>query len=374
MNLEQMNDNVQRMGLDSARLQHVWSTLNQEVERGNIPGASIIIGREEERLHYVTGYAVSTAQKRLKVERDTLYDCASLTKVVVTLPLILMLIDRGELRLNDPVAEYIPDFAVHEKSAVTIQHLLTHTSGLVEFLNMFSHGWSREEIIAHVCQQHLLYEPGTKMVYSDLGFIMLGVIIEKLYGCSLNVAAEEHLFKPLGMTDSVFCPPESLRDRIAATEYMPEEEDHRWGKVHDENALALGGVSGHAGLFSTADDLASYAQMWLAQGEANGKSILSKAAVSRAVTSYTKHLLQANRGLGWVLKGDRWDASGDWMSDMAYGHTGFTGTSLWVDPASGVYVVLLTNRVHFGRDKSVNRLRAVIHNIVDASVVSYSNT
>jgi CubicO group peptidase (beta-lactamase class C family) len=336
------------------------------VERARIPGASLLIGRRGERLHYATGWSIATEETKLQAARDTLYDCASLTKVVVTLPLILMLIDVGELTLADPASRYIPELS---GDAITIRHLLTHTAGFPPFVDLHGLGLSREEIVAHIGRLTLEYEPGTAYVYSDLGYILLGEVIARLYGCPLDEAARRHLFGPLGMRDSCFRPDAALRPRIAATEFAPAEGAHRWGRVHDDNALTLGGVSGHAGLFATADDLAEYAEMWLSDGWAKGKSVLSPAIVKLATTSHTAHLPPANRGLGWVLKGDRWDASGDLMSASAYGHTGFTGTSLWIDPAAGVYVVLLTNRVHFGRDVNIAGLRAAVHNIVAASVV-----
>ena len=357
---------ARRMGLEPERLAHVRRVLDREVERGLIPGASLLIGRRGERIHYATGCSVATEREKLPATRETLYDCASLTKVVVTLPLILMLVDCGELSLQDPAARYIPELG--DRDAITIKHLLTHTAGFPPFVDLHTPGFSREEIIAHIGRLPLEYEPGTAYVYSDLGYILLGEVIARLYGCPLDEAARRHLFAPLGMKDSGFCPDPALRPRIAATEYIPAEGVHRWGRVHDDNALALGGVSGHAGLFATADDLGRYAEMWLNEGRANGLSVLSPAALRLATVSHTAHLRPANRGLGWVLKGDRWDASGDLMSPNAYGHTGFTGTSLWIDPATGVYVVLLTNRVHFGRDRSVAGLRAAVHNIVAASV------
>lgn len=370
MNREAWVEMARQMEMVPERLCRARDLLDQEVARGTIPGASVIIGRRGERVYYATGYSVFTDLQKIEVKRDTLYDCASLTKVVITLPLILMLVDRGQLRLDEPVAEYLPEFAACGKAAVTVNQLLTHTSGLAAFIDLHSQAWSREEILSHICGQPLEYDPGTSMVYSDLGFILLGEMIAKLHGSSLDLVANRELFQPLGMKDSGYCPPEELQSRIAATEFIPEEGAYRWGKVHDSNALALGGVSGHAGLFSTADDLASYAELWLAEGQVNGQSLLSPAAIKRAVSSQTRPKLQANRGLGWVLQGDQWDASGDLMSDVAYGHTGFTGTSLWTDPVSGVYVVLLTNRVHFGRERSVARLRCLMHNIVAASIVS----
>lgn len=368
MNIEQWRETAQHAGMEPESLQRLCGLLDREVERNHIPGASLLIGRNGKRLHYATGDSIRTDDEKLAVTRQTIYDCASLTKIVVTTSLLLMLVDRGQLCLDDPVATYMPDFARHGKHAVTIRQLLTHTSGLAAFADLHSNGLGRDEIIAHVCRGNLEYEPGSRMVYSDFGYIVLGEIVAAIHGCPLDEAAKRLVFEPLGMADSGFCPPPELRARIAATEYDPETGAHRWGSVHDSNALAMGGISGHAGMFSTVDDLAAYAEMWLAKGRVNGEQLLSPTAVRQAISGQIGHLSPSNRGLGWALKGDNWDYSGDWMSASAYGHSGFTGTSLWIDPEAEVYVVLLTNWVHFGRELPINGLRKAVHNIVMASI------
>jgi CubicO group peptidase (beta-lactamase class C family) len=234
-----------------------------------------------------------------------------------------------------------------------VKHLLTHTSGFAAYKDLHSHGWTAEQIGAAVLGEGLAYKCGAGYIYSDLNYITLGEIASLLLGLPLDVAARKYVFEPLSMHDSGYRPAESLKPRIAATEFI--DGGFRWGEVHDENAWAMGGVSGHAGLFSTASDLAKYAAMWLNRGRHGDGSVLSDAAVAAAMRSYTGGLLNANRGLGWVLKGDFWDASGDLFSPQAFGHT-------------GIFAVLLTNRVHFGREKSVARLRDCFHNAVAASV------
>jgi len=350
------------------KLNAAFRVIDREIERGEIPGAAVAIGHQGRQVTYAAGLAVATPERNIPAAVDTIYDCASLTKVVVTLPLILQLIDQGELRLDDPVAYFLPAFAENDKSDITIKHLLTHTSGLIAHTDLHSHGWTRQQIIEQICRQPKHYETGTKVVYSDLGFILLGEIASALFGLPLDAAASQYIFTPLGMKDSCFCPDGSLQPRIAATEFMPELGGHLWGRVHDENALAMGGISGHAGLFSTAEDLARYARMWLTMGETDSGRVLSQAAMKASTKLYTAHLSSGRRALGWVAKGDGYDASGDWLSERSYGHTGFTGTSLWIDPDHDLYVVLLTNRVHFGRGKSVARLRACFHNAVAASI------
>ncbi|PYI57142.1 serine hydrolase domain-containing protein [Paenibacillus flagellatus] len=356
--------------MDPDRIADAFRLLDEAVARGDTPGGVAAIGRHGRvaAVHAV-GVAHTAAPDggRLPAAPGTIYDCASLTKVVATLPLALLLVDRGRLRLDDPVAVYLPAFAAEGKSAVTVKQLLTHTSGLLSHKDMYSHGWTPDEVKAHVLGQPLEYEPGTKMVYSDLGFITLGAIVSELFGEPLADAARKHVFEPLGMSDTRFLPREELRPRIAATEYDAGLGRHKWGEVHDENAGALGGASGHAGLFSTAADLAKYAAMWLAQGRIGGSGRLLSAAAVEAATRCATPGLAANRGLGWVLKGDPWDASGDLLSPSCYGHTGFTGTSLWMDPAADCFAVLLTNRVHYGRDVSVARLRHCFHNATAAA-------
>lgn len=357
--------------MNPERIADAFRLLDEAVARGDTPGGVAAIGRRG-NIHaiHACGSAHMAApgdEAVLPVRSDTIFDCASLTKVVALLPLILLLVERGRLRLEDPVKHYIPAFEAGGKASVTVKQLLTHTSGLIAHTNLYSHGWSPEEIKAHIFSRPLEYEPGTKVVYSDLGYITLGEIAQTLFEESLDTAAKRYVFEPLGMNDTFYLPPADRLSRIAATEYSPDLGRHKWGEVHDENAGALGGVSGHAGLFSTASDLAKYASMWLAKGQIGEKGrLLSRASVEAATRTQTGNLL-ANRGLGWVLKGDSMDASGDLMSPASFGHTGFTGTSLTIDPAEDTFAVLLTNRVYYGREKSVVRLRHFFHNAVAAA-------
>jgi CubicO group peptidase (beta-lactamase class C family) len=352
--------------MNAHKLESAFHLLDRETERGEIPGGVAFVGRHGKIVGtHTAGRSIATDFASYSVQKNTIYDCASLTKVVVTLPLILQLIDRGEVRLGDPVCRYLPSFASNGKSDVTLKQLLTHTSGFSSYKNLHSNGWTTEEIKASVWDEELTFKPGTSYVYSDLNFITLGEIASLLFNVPLDTAARTYIFEPLGMRESTFCPSEALKPRIAATEFM--NDNWRWGEVHDENAWALGGISGHAGLFSTASDLSKYAAMWLNKGRYQGGILLSSSAVAAATRSYTAHL-NTNRGLGWVLKGDPWDSSGDWSSPLSYGHTGFTGTSLWMDAETGIFAVLLTNRIHFGRDKSVAWLRDCFHNAVAASI------
>jgi CubicO group peptidase (beta-lactamase class C family) len=354
--------------MDQERLNHAFSLLKKAVDDRVIPGAVTIVGRHDKIVgKYSVGHSIITDSIQYETEMNTIYDCASLTKVVVTLPLVLKLLEKGMLELSDPVSRYVPEFRNRKKSSLTIKHLLTHTSGLKPFVNLLFEGWRSEEILQFIYSQTIEEQPGKRVIYSDIGFIILGEIVSKILDQPLDAVAKEYVFEPLGMTDSQFCPPKHLQKRIAATEFREDLGRYLWGEVHDERAYALGGVSGHAGLFSTAGDLARYALMWLNNGEFGGTHLLSPLAVKTALKNHTASL-NGNRGLGWVLKDDSHDASGSLFSPLSYGHTGFTGTSIWMDPDAELFVVLLTNRVHFGRDHSITRLRKIFHNAVAASI------
>lgn len=369
MRSEEREAAAARMGMAAAGVEAALALIDAEIARGEIPGAVAIVGRGGHTIEYAAGLAVDAGGTRIPATIETIYDCASLTKVVVTLPLVLQLVEQGKVALQDPVALHVPEFAAEGKQAVTVSQLLTHTSGLVAFTDMHSHGLTPDEIVAFVMNQPLEYEPGTQVVYSDMGYIALGRLVERLTGEALPEAAQKRIFAPLGMTDSGYVPAPERRERIAATEHYPYESAPRHGVVHDENAAAMGGVSGHAGLFATARDLTRYADMWRGATYPNSaRPPLSIATMRSAVQNYTAVLDSGNRALGWVLRGDKFDASGDLLSDRSFGMTGFTGTSLYIDPEYDLTVVLLTNRVHYGRAKSVARLRACFHNAVAASV------
>lgn len=347
--------------MNEGKLAKAFRLLDQGVTEKKMPGATTVICRNGKIVAtYATGKLIENGSN---VFYDSIYDCASLTKVVVTLPLALKLLEDGHLDANARVSTFIPAFSNGQKSNVTIQQLLTHTSGLKPFVRGAFKGWSPEAIKSHIYQQDLENAPGTRVLYSDLGFIILAEVISRVFQLPLDKAAQKHIFLPLGMTDSCFNPQKELMDRIAATEFREELGDYQRGEVHDERAHALGGVSGHAGLFSTAIDLAYYVKMWLKNGKIGTNSLFSPVTIKAAIRNLTSGL-EGNRGLGWVLKGDPFDASGIFLSPHSYGHTGFTGTSIWMDPVNRLGVVLLTNRVHYGRDVSILGLRRRFHNAV----------
>ncbi|PJN50080.1 hypothetical protein PAEVO_51240 [Paenibacillus sp. GM2FR] len=371
---------AEQLGLGIKGVKSACAAIEREIASGTTPGAVLGVLHEGRKWFYAAGYAnPKPAQGQpVPVSEDTLYDCASLTKVVVTLPLILQLIDEGILTLSTKVSDILPPFGTAGKEEVTVGQLLTHTSGLQADMNLHSHGWDREQMWNTVLTAPLVTKPDTEVIYSDLGYLTLGRIIERSLELPLDQAFKRWVSDPLGMRQATLTPSPEKPGRYAATEYEDTIQDHLCGIVHDEKARALGGVCGHAGLFATAGDLLQYTRMWLEQGaipataspEAEGgeSRILSRAGAVAATRTHTGHMHGSNRGLGWVLKGDKMDASGDWMGPGCYGHTGFTGTSMWIDPELDLAVVLLTNRVYGGRSSSVAQLRAQVHNALTGAV------
>jgi CubicO group peptidase (beta-lactamase class C family) len=354
--------------MKTSRLHRLQELLQAAVDTESLPGAVVAVGIGQEIVYeQALGFAERLHGVIRPMTLDTLFDLASLTKVVATLPSILLLVEQGELRLSDPVTHFIPTFTGAEKEGVTLYHLLTHSSGLPAHREFYRQWSQRDEILAAVIAEPLETSPGARVVYSDLGFILLGEIVQRVTGQTLDVYARHEVFEPLGMVHTQFCPPGELASRIAATEDVPER-GVKVGVVHDENAEASGGVSGHAGLFAPARDLIRYLQMWLGLSESDD-SVLSASARHLAVQPHMRATNTA-RGLGWVLRGDVYDHMGDLWPQSGAGHTGFTGTSLAFDPASGLWTVLLTNCVHYGRENQpMRRLRPLIHNVVAATLL-----
>ncbi|MEX0975303.1 MAG: N-acetylmuramic acid 6-phosphate etherase [Bacillota bacterium] len=358
-------------GLDEVQVERAFGVVGTAVGdgEGDIPGAVAAI------VHNGTvvgprafGWAVRTPE-RIPATPFTVFDMASLTKVLATTPSVLIACERGLFRLDDPVAVFIPEFASGGKERITLRHLLTHTSGLPGHIKFWEQGLRGEEIVKFISGLGLAQgaEPGKEVVYSDLGFIILAEVLLRTTGSTVDKFAAKEVFGPLGMADTGFLPSPDRRNKIAATEYRPDLGRVMWGEVHDENALALGGVAGHAGLFSTVEDVARYALMWLGQGEWQGVHVLSRSCVAAAITEETS--AGERRGLGWMLKPRRFSSGGDLISPRSFGHTGFTGTSLWCDPETGTAVILLTNRVHAGREANATiRLRPRFANAAVAAI------
>ena len=328
-----------------------------------MPGAVLAAGRDdaEPLLLYVAGDAQRDAAAARPMTADTVFDLASLTKVVATLPSVLYLVGRAEVGLDDPVRRYLPAFGPG-KDAVTVRQLLLHTSGLPDTRRYYQWLHEAAEVRAAALAEPLVGPPGTMVRYSDVGFITLGELVEAVAGCGLDEFVRDVVCAPLGLVATGFRPPAGWADRIAATEIV--DGAAKVGVVHDENAEVLGGVAGHAGLFGTAADLGRYAAAWA------GHSSPMAGLRAEALRCGTEGL-GGRRGLGWGLRHDRWDNMGDGWPESGAGHTGFTGTSLSIDPASGLWAVLLTNAVHFGRgpEHSVVGLRKAVHAAVAAELL-----
>ncbi|MGI6632507.1 MAG: N-acetylmuramic acid 6-phosphate etherase [Bacillota bacterium] len=360
------------VGLDAAQVEVAFKAVRDAVGDGEgpIPGAVAAIVHKGVMLEpRAYGWAMRTPQ-RIPMTPNTIFDLASLTKVMATLPSILKLLERGLFRLDDPIAKFIPEFGTGGKEGITVRHVLTHTSGLPAHVRFYEQGLRGEEIIEAICSLAIPEgkSPGAEVVYSDIGFIMLAELVKRLTGQSVDEFSSREVFSPLGMKDTGYLPNPSLNYRIAATEFRADLGRVMWGEVHDENALNLGGIAGHAGLFSTVYDAARYAMMWLGGGSFGGMRVLSEAAVAAAIER-----VQASgepRGLGWQLRAGQFSPGGDLMSRRSFGHTGFTGTSIWCDPDTNTAAILLTNRVHAGREGNEHiRLRAKFANAVAASVM-----
>jgi CubicO group peptidase (beta-lactamase class C family) len=325
--------------------------LEAAISAGDVPGAVIVVGNADgPAYHRAFGWAQVVARRR-RMKLDTVFDLASLTKVVATAPAVMILAEAGQLLLSDPVCRYLPAFAERGKETVTIAHLLTHTSGLPAFHD-YSDASSAGQVVRGICEARLKTPPGEGMVYSDLGFIVLGEVVRLVSGRRLD-------------QDTTFRPGAAARRRCAATEERDGEV--LVGRVHDPNAAAMGGVAGHAGLFSTAADLGAYARMLLNHGRHGKRQILSPLSVE-TMTGVRAEIAGEKRGYGWDIATAYSSPRGDFLSPASYGHTGFTGTSLWIDPENGVFVILLTNCIHPRAGKKATRLRGLAANVVAASI------
>jgi CubicO group peptidase (beta-lactamase class C family) len=305
------------------------------------PGASLVVGRFGRIVHLKAYGRRDTAVSSAPVDVNTMYDMASITKVIATTTAAMILEEQGALDLDRTVASYLPGFNAPDKAAITMRMVMTHRGGLEAFAALYRNFKGREQYLEQINQRPLKSTPGTETVYSDWDMILTQLVIEKITGVTLDRFVDEKVFRPLGMTSTMFNPDASLKPRIAPTEIDTARGGLVWGKVHDENADAMGGVAGHAGLFSTAPDLAVFAQMLLNGGEYNGVRIVKEATIARWTAPQGGG---SSRALGWDTPSQN-SSAGRFFSPRSFGHTGFTGTSIWVDPTRDLFVILLTNRV-----------------------------
>jgi CubicO group peptidase (beta-lactamase class C family) len=344
------------------------------------PGAVLAIGRRGSLVRFRAFGRQTYDPGAPAMTTDTIFDLASLTKVVATTTVAMGLVDEGKLDLDAPVRSIVPGFSGGAKDGVVVRQLLTHSAGLLWWAPLYAELRGEEAYVERILEMDLDYEPGTKMVYTDLGLILFGHILEQLGGAPLDELARVRVFEPLGMTDTRYLPSVTLRPRIAPTERDPWRGRVLVGEVHDENAFALEGVAPHAGLFSTAGDLARFAQALLNGGVLDGHRVVSEATVRL----FTRRAGQkgSTRALGWDTPTDEtgrrssiprqpgYSTAGSLLSARSFGHTGFTGTSMWMDPERDLFVILLTNRVHPTREnRAIGRIRPRVADAVVRALV-----
>jgi beta-glucosidase-like glycosyl hydrolase/CubicO group peptidase (beta-lactamase class C family) len=350
-------------GFDPDDLQRVDGVVTAAIADSAFPGAQLAIVRDGLLVYNRSFGHLTYDPASPPVAEGTLYDLASVTKVIATTSAVMKLVDTGKIGLDDPVAKYLPGFGAGEKAAITIRRLLLHRGGLPPFRRLWLECPDPAAAIDTIAATRLVAVPGDSTIYSDLGFITLGKIVEKVSGFPLDAFVKREFFIPLHMRSTMYVPPESLRARCA-----PTERDTVWrktvvqGTVHDENAAFLGGVSGNAGLFSTAGDLAVYMQMLFNRGLYAGRRYLSEKTIAEFIG---KRAPEQDRWLGWEMKSAPGSSSGEFFSPASFGHTGFTGTSIWADPARNLAVIFLTNRVYPTRaNLRIMKVRRAVHDAV----------
>jgi uncharacterized protein YbbC (DUF1343 family)/CubicO group peptidase (beta-lactamase class C family) len=372
------------VGMSAARLAEMDAVVAQSIARREMPGAVVLVGRRG-RVVWRKAYGAREVEPaREQMTADTIFDLASLTKVVATATSIMILVERGQVRLNDSLTRYIPEFKDEGRERVTIEHLLTHRAGFAPDFDLAQQWSGYDEAIKRLSFEKLRSAPGARFVYSDLGFIALGEVVRKASGMPLDEFARKNIYEPLGMRETGFKPSPNLRPRIAPTEKRSAQESYlgsrpdslsknegdHWlrGEVHDPTSFRMGGVAGHAGLFSTADDLAIYCQMILNGGVYNGARILSPLGVAAMTRPRAVAEDGSARALGWDVASSFSSNRGDLFTPGSFGHTGFTGTSLWIDPATQTFIVFLSNRVHPDGKGDVTPVRARVASIVASAI------
>jgi uncharacterized protein YbbC (DUF1343 family) len=367
---------AQSTRLDTATLDGIDRVVNEAIQQKQLPGAVVLVGRGGDVVYRkaIGNRAVAPAPERMT--EDTIFDLASLTKVVATTTSVMMLVEEGRIRLTDRVSSYIPGFERYGKEQITVRHLLTHVSGLRPDVDLADAWVGYDKAIELGIEEVPGSAPNERFVYSDINFFLLGDIVRRVSGKPLDQFAKERIFEPLGMKDTGFNPPASAGARIAPTERCtrygwpcegPQMEMLR-GTVHDPTARRMAGVAGHAGLFSTAEDLSIFCRMLLAGGEWKGKRILSALTVAKMTSPATPPGERNVRGFGWDMDSSFSANRGELLPLGSFGHTGFTGTSLWMDPATKLFVVFLSNRLHPDGKGDVTPLRARVSTIAAAAI------
>lgn len=356
-----------QVSFDMERMQRADRLIEEAIGRKELPGGVLLVGQGD-RTVYFKAYGLRTSDPQpIPMTKDTIFDMASVTKTVACATSIMILVERGKLGLADSVAKHIPAFGANGKEKVTVEQLLLHRGGFVPDNPMKDYADGPVKAWERIWNLAPVYPPGTDFRYSDVGYIVLGELVRVIDGRPIDRFAREEVFLPLGMKDTMYCPPESLWSRCAPT----EKRDGKWmqGQVHDPRAWALGGVAGHAGLFSTAEDLARWCRMILHKGVLDDKRILSQMTVEAMTSQRCLPGGTGCRGYGFDMSTSYSSARGDlFQAGTTFGHTGYTGTSYWIDPTHDCYVILLTNRVHPDDKGTVTDLRRQVATAVAAAI------
>ncbi len=353
------------VGMDSARLNRIDEIVSDGLMQEKMPGCVVLIGRRE-GIVFRRAYGFRQLQpNKAEMTTETVFDLASLTKPIATATSIMILVQQGKLDTNATVATYLPEFAQNGKDTITLRHLLTHTGGLIPDNPIEDYAAGAAGAISRIYELEPTAAPGESFDYSDVGFIVLGQIVKTVSGKDVHEFSQEYIFKPLNMAETGFLPQDALKLRAAVT----QERDGHWmqGEVHDPRAFAMGGIAGHAGLFSTADDLARYATMMLGSGRLDNVQIMDEPTFQ--VMTASIEIPRGRRALGWDAKTGFSSNRSDLMSSQAFGHGGFTGTGIWIDPIQNLYYIFLSNRVHPDGKGLVNPLIGRIGTVASAAIV-----
>ncbi|MBT1072752.1 serine hydrolase domain-containing protein [Pelotalea chapellei] len=332
--------------------------LQRAINRNLIAGGVVVVGNKNGILHASARGALNSNAAAPPLNEHTIFDIASLTKVVATTPAVMTLLDSGKVALSDPISRWFPEFKDAGRDDITLLHLLTHTSGLNDF--NVSGDDPMKTTIQRAAGEKFRNRPGERFNYADINFILLGEMVRRVSGLPLNEYCRSNIYEPLNARETMFLPPAHLASTIAPT------TDPTSGIVQDHNSRRLGGVAGHAGLFSSAYDLANYARMILGGGVLDGKRILSEQVVTRMCSPY-KSGNGVVRGLGWDINSPYSAPRGMLFSDKSFGHTGYSGSSIWIDPAQDLFVILLTNRLNYRETSVFNQLRRNVSTLASAS-------
>lgn len=357
-------------GVRSDLLKNIAPIVEKSIAAGNYPGAVIVAVHRGKVIYQGVFGSKRILPTTAPMTLDTIFDIASLTKVVAASPAILQLVEQGKINLDQPVSKYWPAFGENGKEFITVRQLLTHTSGLPPDVSP-----GKANVFNIIEKTRLLYTPGTKIVYSDVNFVVLQHLVEIISKQKFDIYVKTHILTPLGMKNTFFLPPSKIKGKIAPTEII--ENQLRWGVVQDPLAHEMGGISGNAGLFSTAADLGRYAQCLLNNGRLPKKGstpfLLGPLTILKMTSPQTPPELKEPRGLGWDID-SAYSSRGVLFPTRSFGHTGWTGTSLWIDPVTQTYLIILTSRTH-PHPAPVNRLiedRRIIANIVAASITDFN--